>query len=183
MAGILAALSPIGLHAATQLGTPKVDRMGMSEVKLVDLHREYVMLKPEIDRAIAHVLETTSFIRGPEVSSFEQAFGAYLGVKHIIGCGSGTDALQIAYMALGIGPGDEIVTTPFTFVATVEALVLLEPARFMSTSTRALTTWTWRRLRLCLDQHQSHRAGAPLRAAMRDGLSDGNGEASSNPGH
>ncbi len=97
----------------------------MGDVKLVDLHRQYLALKPEIDAAMANVLATTAFIRGPEVPAFESAFAGFLGVKHVIGCGSGTDALQIAYMALGIGPGDEVITTPFTFVATVEALVLL----------------------------------------------------------
>lgn len=97
----------------------------MANVKLVDLHRQYLALRSEIDAAVARVLETTAFIRGPEVGDFEQAFARYLGVKHVVSCGSGTDALQIAYMALGIGPGDEVITTPFTFVATVEALVLL----------------------------------------------------------
>ena len=92
---------------------------------MVDLQRQYANHKSDIDAAICRVLETTGFIKGAEVAAFESALATYLGVSHVVGCGSGTDALQIAYMALGIGPGDEVITTPFTFVATVEALVLL----------------------------------------------------------
>jgi len=97
----------------------------MPSLKMVDLHRQYLAHKTAIDAAIAGVIETTGFIKGAEHGAFEDALAAYLGVNHVIGCGSGTDALQIAYMALGIGPGDEVITTPFTFVATVEALVIL----------------------------------------------------------
>ena len=97
----------------------------MGSLKMVDLHRQYLSHKPAIDEAIASVLETAGFIKGAQVGTFEEALAAYHGAAHVVTCGSGTDALQIAYMALGIKPGDEVITTPFTFVATVEALVLL----------------------------------------------------------
>jgi dTDP-4-amino-4,6-dideoxygalactose transaminase len=118
-------------HSRTQVShfappvSPVVKLPPMASLKMVDLHRQYLAHKTAIDAAIAGVIETTGFIKGAEHAAFEEALAAYLGVKHVIGCGSGTDALQIAYMALGIGPGDEVITTPFTFVATVEALVLL----------------------------------------------------------
>jgi dTDP-4-amino-4,6-dideoxygalactose transaminase len=94
-------------------------------MKLVDLVRQHEALEPALSRAIGRVVADASFIQGLAVAEFEAAFAAYLGVPHVVGCGSGTDALQIAFMALGIGPGDEVITTPFTFVATVEAMVLL----------------------------------------------------------
>jgi len=97
----------------------------MSPLKMVDLSRQYQLLKPEIDQAIQAVLDSTEFIMGRAVGSFESALAEYLEVKHAVGCASGTDALQVALMALGIGPGDEVITSPFTFVATVETLVLL----------------------------------------------------------
>ena len=92
---------------------------------MVDLNRQYQMIKQEIDLAIQSVVESTDFILGAAVKDFESELANYLGVKHTIGCASGTDALQIALMALGIGTGDEVITTPFTFVATVETIVLL----------------------------------------------------------
>jgi len=97
----------------------------MSKMKLVDLVRQHEALEPALGRVIERVIADASFIQGPAVGEFEAAFADYLGVPHVVGCGSGTDALQIAFMALGIGDGDEVITTPFTFVATVEAMVLL----------------------------------------------------------
>ncbi len=82
-------------------------------------------LKEEIDAAIQRILNRGDFILGEEVKEFEQRVAQYLGVKHCIGVGSGTDALQIALMAIGLNPGDEVITTPFTFVATAETIVLL----------------------------------------------------------
>jgi dTDP-4-amino-4,6-dideoxygalactose transaminase len=99
--------------------------MRTSEVKMVDLHRQYLSIKQEIDAAVQSVLEGSDFILGRAVGQFERELAAYLGVSHAIGCASGTDALQIAMMALGIGAGDEVITTPFTFVATTETIVLL----------------------------------------------------------
>lgn len=92
---------------------------------MVDVVGQYRKIKDEIDTAIHRVLESGQFILGREVGEFEKSAAAYLGVKHAIGCASGTDALQVALMALGIGPGDDVVTTPFTFVATTETIALL----------------------------------------------------------
>jgi len=95
------------------------------KIKLVDLHSQYESIKPEIDEAMKRVLESTQFIMGREVGEFEGEAARYLGVKYAIGCASGTDALQVAMMALGIGPGDEVITSPFSFVATAETIALL----------------------------------------------------------
>lgn len=95
------------------------------QIKMVDLHRQYLSIKSEIDEAIQSVLMATDFIMGSAVREFEADLAAYLGVKHAVGCASGTDALQVAMMALGIGRGDEVITSPFTFVATAETIALL----------------------------------------------------------
>ncbi len=95
------------------------------QIKMVDLSRQYQMIKHEMDAAIQSVLDSTDFILGTPVREFESELANYLNVQHTIGCASGTDALQIALMALGIGIGDEVITTSFTFVATVETIVLL----------------------------------------------------------
>jgi len=92
------------------------------QIPMVDLGIQYRELKKDIDAAIAGVLSTTQFILGPEGRAFEEEIADYLGAKHAIGVASGTDALQLALMAVGLGPGDEIITTPFTFIATAEAI-------------------------------------------------------------
>ena len=92
---------------------------------MVDLKKQYLRIKPEIDAAIQRVLDSTAFIQGEEVANFEQNFAQYNGTKHVISCGNGTDALTAALLALGIGPGDEVITVPFTFIATVEAIALV----------------------------------------------------------
>jgi dTDP-4-amino-4,6-dideoxygalactose transaminase len=94
------------------------------KVPFVDLHAQYVRLKPEIDSAIQGVVDHSQFILGSSVSAFEQAFAAAHGSRHCIGVGSGTDALHLAIWAAGVGPGDLVLTTPFTFIATVEAISL-----------------------------------------------------------
>lgn len=92
---------------------------------MVDLVGQYQKIKPEVDAALQRVIDSTAFINGPEVKEFEKELGAYLGAKHVIGCANGTDALQIAMMALDLKPGDEVITASFTFVATVEVVALL----------------------------------------------------------
>jgi UDP-2-acetamido-2-deoxy-ribo-hexuluronate aminotransferase len=94
-------------------------------MKFVDLDRQYRLYQDEIDRRIREVLETQAFIMGPQVAELERACAAYVGVEHAVGVASGTDALLVALMALGVGPGHEVVTTPFTFVATAEVIALL----------------------------------------------------------
>lgn len=94
-------------------------------IPMVDLKRQYLALKPEIDAAIQDVLTSTQFILGPQVSGLEADVSRYLGVPHSLGVASGTDALLLALRAAGIGPGDEVITTPFTFIATAEVVALL----------------------------------------------------------
>lgn len=97
----------------------------MKEIHMVDLKSQYQKIKPQIDAAIQEVIENASFINGPQVSTFQQNLEAYLGVKHVIPCANGTDALQIAMMALGLKPGDEVITPSFTYIATTEVMALL----------------------------------------------------------
>lgn len=92
---------------------------------MCDLKGQYLKIKEEIDRSILEVLDSTSFIKGKEVSLFQNELANYLGVKHVLSCANGTDALQIALMALGLKPGDEVITPDFTFIATVEVVALL----------------------------------------------------------
>src|SRR5690606_16904471 len=97
----------------------------MKPIQMVDLIGQYQKIKPEVDAAMQQVLNTAAFINGPEVKELEKELSAYLGVKHTVACANGTDALQIAMMALGLKPGDEVITASFTFVATVEVVALL----------------------------------------------------------
>lgn len=91
-------------------------------IPMVDLKDQYLEIKDEIDKGILDALEKCQFILGPNVAAFEEEAAAYLGVKHAIAVASGTDALHLALLAAGIGPGDEVITTPFTFIATAEAI-------------------------------------------------------------
>jgi UDP-2-acetamido-2-deoxy-ribo-hexuluronate aminotransferase len=97
----------------------------MNEIKMVDLHGQYLKIKDEVDSAIQRVIDSTAFIRGEDVREFQEELSAYLDIKHTIACGNGTDALQVAMMALELQPGNEVITTPFTFIATVEVIRLL----------------------------------------------------------
>jgi dTDP-4-amino-4,6-dideoxygalactose transaminase len=91
-------------------------------IPMVDLKIQYLQIKDEIDSGILTALDKTQFILGPNVSSFEKEAAAYLGVGHAVSVASGTDALHLALAVAGIGPGDEVITTPFTFIATAEAI-------------------------------------------------------------
>jgi len=97
----------------------------MKKIEMVDLRTQYERLKADIDNGVAGVINSTAFIKGPDVGLFEEELQRYLGVRHVISCANGTDALQIAMMALGLKPGDEVITTNFTFIATVEVIELL----------------------------------------------------------
>lgn len=97
----------------------------MRPIQMVDLKTQYQKLKPEIDKAVIDVLESSAFINGKPVQQFADALAAYLGVKHVIPCANGTDALQISMMALGLQPGDEVITPSFTYIATTEVVALL----------------------------------------------------------
>jgi dTDP-4-amino-4,6-dideoxygalactose transaminase len=97
----------------------------MRDIQMVDLRAQYDRLRGEIDEAMHSVLLSTAFIKGPDVKLFEDELAVYMGVKHVISCANGTDALRIAMMVLDLKPGDEVITSDFTFVATAEAAALL----------------------------------------------------------
>lgn len=96
-----------------------------SPIQMCDLKGQYLKIKNEIDSSIQAVIDSSTFIKGKDVSLFQDELANYLGVKHVIGCANGTDALQIALMALGLKQGDEVITPDFTFIATVEVIALL----------------------------------------------------------
>jgi dTDP-4-amino-4,6-dideoxygalactose transaminase len=96
------------------------------KIQMVDLKTQYRRIKTEINEAIIEVIESAAFINGPKVKEFQANLEAYLGVKHVIPCANGTDALQIALMALGLKPGDEVIVPSFTYVATAEVIALLQ---------------------------------------------------------
>lgn len=98
----------------------------MKEIRMVDLVSQYQNIQQEVDSAVLDVIQSSAYINGPEVKSLQAELETYLGVKHVIPCANGTDALQIAMMALGLKPGDEVITTTFTFVATAEVIALLQ---------------------------------------------------------
>ncbi len=93
---------------------------------MVDLVSQYEKIKPEIDKAVLDVISSSAYINGPEVKNFQAELEKYLGVRHVIPCANGTDALQIAMMGLGLEPGDEVITASFTYVATAEVIALLK---------------------------------------------------------
>jgi dTDP-4-amino-4,6-dideoxygalactose transaminase len=97
----------------------------MIEIQMVDLKAQYELIGHEIDHAVKSVIDSTAFIKGPDIKHFEEELQQFMDVKHVITCANGTDALQIAMMALGLQPGDEVITTNFTFIATVEVVALL----------------------------------------------------------
>lgn len=97
----------------------------MEKIQMVDLQGQYAKIKEEMDNALQVVLSSARFVRGPEVTAFEEELASYTGAAHVVSCASGTDALQLALMALGLQCGDEVITVPFTFVSTVEVIVLL----------------------------------------------------------
>lgn len=97
----------------------------MRPIQMVDLKQQYQHIKGEIDAAVSEVLESCLFINGPQVQRFSASLAAYNGVKHVIPCANGTDALQIAMMALGLKPGDEVIAPSFTYIATTEVIALL----------------------------------------------------------
>ena len=97
----------------------------MNSIKMVDLRRQYLRLRTEIDEALQQAIDSTAFINGPDVHSFRDELAAYLDVEYVIPCGNGTDALQVALMAIGLEPGDEVITTPFSFIASIEVIRLL----------------------------------------------------------
>lgn len=98
----------------------------MKKIQMVDLKSQYDKIAATVNTSIQEVLDTNTYINGPQVHQFQKALESYLGVKHVIPCANGTDALQIAMMGLGLQPGDEVITADFTFAATVEVIALLQ---------------------------------------------------------
>ena len=96
--------------------------MSAEPIPMVDLKAQYAALRDELEPALCQAMAETRYILGPNVQAFEEEAADYLGAAHAIGCASGTDALHLALAAVGIGPGDEVITTPFTFIATAEAI-------------------------------------------------------------
>jgi dTDP-4-amino-4,6-dideoxygalactose transaminase len=97
----------------------------MKSIQMVDLHGQYLKIKPNIDSAIQQVIDSSAFIKGEAVFQFQEELSVYMGGSHVVACGNGTDALQVAMMALDLKPGDEVITTPFTFISTIEVIRLL----------------------------------------------------------
>ncbi len=97
----------------------------MVPIQMVDLKRQYLKIKTEVDEAITDVVQNASFINGKAVTDFSGQLGQFLGIEHVVPCANGTDALQIAMMALGLEPGDEVITPSFTYIATTEVMALL----------------------------------------------------------
>ena len=97
----------------------------MVPIQMVDLKRQYLKIKNEVDAAIADVVQNASFINGKAVTDFSGQLAQFLGIDHVVPCANGTDALQIAMMALGLEPGDEVITPSFTYIATTEVMALL----------------------------------------------------------
>ncbi len=98
----------------------------MRPIQMVDTRTQYHKIKPEVDKAVLDAIESTAFINGKPVQEFVAHLSSYLGIKHTIPCANGTDALQIAMMALGLQPGDEVITPSFTYIATTEVIALLK---------------------------------------------------------
>jgi UDP-2-acetamido-2-deoxy-ribo-hexuluronate aminotransferase len=99
--------------------------IAMNPIQMVDLKSQYMRMKDEVDAAIHEVIDSTAFINGPAVQFFQKELESYLDCRNVIPCANGTDALQIAMMALGFKPGDEVITASFTYVATAEVIALL----------------------------------------------------------
>ncbi|MGW8315709.1 MAG: DegT/DnrJ/EryC1/StrS family aminotransferase [Bacteroidales bacterium] len=97
----------------------------MKSIQMVDLHGQYLKIKTEIDSAIQQVIASSAFIKGEDVHRFQEELSSYMEGAYVVACGNGTDALQVAMMALDPESGDEVITTPFTFIATVEVIRLL----------------------------------------------------------
>src|SRR4051812_18025894 len=100
-------------------------KLCMRPIQMVDLKTQYYKIKKEIDAAVIEVLESSAFINGKAVQEFADNLAGYLNIKHVIPCANGTDALQIAMMALNLQPGDEVITPSFTYIATTEVVALL----------------------------------------------------------
>jgi len=123
---MLKTMPPQDLYDQYDLFDPYYQTFPMRPIQMVDTKTQYHRIKPEVDKAVIGVMESTAFINGKAVQDFSAHLSSYLGVKHTIPCANGTDALQIAMMALGLQPGDEVITPSFTYIATTEVIALLK---------------------------------------------------------
>jgi dTDP-4-amino-4,6-dideoxygalactose transaminase len=143
----------------------------MRKIEMVDLKKQYQKIKPDIDRAIQDVVDSSAFINGKPVQEFAAALAAYLGVKHVIPCANGTDALQIAMMALDLQPGDEVICPSFTYYATVEVIALLKLTPvFIDVNPRTFTIEPEECRKSDLSQNKSHRSRSSLWAVSGHGV-------------
>ena len=143
-------------------------------VPLLDLKRQFHGIKEEINSAIQDVLESQAFILGPQVKEFEGLFASYCNTNHAIGVSSGTDALLLALKSLGIGDGDEVITTPFTFFATVSLFVMSALNRFSRILTLKHTTLDRINRKKYKRKNKSHYSSSPVRTMCRYGPNSGN---------
>ena len=97
----------------------------MEKIEMVDLKGQYKKIENQVNDSVLKTINSTNFINGPQVKNFQKHLESYLNVKHVIPCANGTDALQIALMAIGLKPGDEVITSNFTYASTVEVILLL----------------------------------------------------------
>jgi dTDP-4-amino-4,6-dideoxygalactose transaminase len=148
---------------------------------MVDLRSQYERLKADIDSAVAGVISSTAFIKGPDVRLFEEDLQRYLGIRHVISCANGTDALQIAMMALGLKPGDEVITTNFTFIATVEVIELLGLKTVLVEPEPGTFNISPRQSESHHSPDQGNSSGTSLRPVCRHGTNNSNGSAAWNP--
>ena len=113
----------------------------MHPIQMVDTRRQYLKIKGDVDAAILGVIDSSMFIGGNAVQEFSENLAKYNGSKHVIPCANGTDALQIAMMALGLQPGDEVITPSFTYIATVEVIALLKFSQGGAMHPNKLLAW------------------------------------------
>lgn len=131
-------------------------------IPLLDLRAQYESIRAEVEEAVRRVFESQQFILGPDVAALEQEVAAYCGVRHAVGCGSGTDALLLALRALGIGPGDEVLTTPFTFFATAGAIANVGARPVFADIDPATFNLDPERARAAMERHPRIKAVLPV---------------------
>jgi len=158
--------SPHCTRAPVRPGVPaiivKVPGATAVRIPLLDLRAQYESIRAEVEDAVRRVFESQQFILGPDVAALEQEVAAYCGVRHAVGCGSGTDALLLALRALGIGPGDEVLTTPFTFFATAGAIANVGARPVFADIDPATFNLDPERARAAMERHPRIKAVLPV---------------------
>jgi len=144
--------------------------MNMRPIQMVDLKLQYAKIKDQVDAGIREVIDNAAFINGPAVQAFADELARYLDVRRVIPCANGTDALQIVMMALGLEPGDEVITPSFTYIATTEvvALLRLKPV-FVEVDPKTFCMDPASLEAAITPPNQSHRTRSPIRADCSHG--------------